>query len=258
MKKKILLIITAILTIIITGIAIWYFKYIYKYNQIAKFTNNRNQEIYILGTYHNEHFKKPFNYSMQDITNCIKNIDPDIVLIESREDTYRDYNVVDGPIDMILAYSYCVQENIEVGMIDYWEINDNTKPGTTDKKRDDMINNNIMKKLETIPEGKKVLIICGDAHLHEQTKRFKKQGFNKERIQNKKELFRGDDSFKYPALMQETIENKINYASTTLKDDINNNLNNDKNKDEWKKSSDALVDNLKKQLELVKENKLYY
>ena len=52
MKKKILLIITAILTIIITGIAIWYFKYIYKYNQIAKFTNNRNQEIYILGTYH--------------------------------------------------------------------------------------------------------------------------------------------------------------------------------------------------------------
>lgn len=258
MKKKILITALIVLAIILVGATIWYFKYIYKYNQIAKFKNDRNQEIYILGTYHNEHFKKSFNYSMQDITSCIKNVNPDIVLIESREDTYKNYNVVDGPIDMILAYSYCAEKNIDVEMIDYWEVNDNTKPGTTDKKRDDIINDNIMKKLEAIPEGKKVLIICGDAHFHEQTKRFKKQGFSKEKIQDKKELFHGDESFKYPELMQETIENKINYASKILKEDIEKNLNDDKNKEEWKKSSDALIKNLKNQLELVKDNKLYF
>lgn len=82
MKKKILIVLIVMVIFIFVGFSIWYFKYIYKYNQIAKFINENNQDIYFLGTYHGEHFNRFLNYSMQDIAMCIKNINPDIVLIE--------------------------------------------------------------------------------------------------------------------------------------------------------------------------------
>jgi len=255
-KKKVLLSILSVFVIVLIAGVIYYFKYLYKYNQIARFTNDRNQDVYILGTYHNMHMKKIFNYSMEDITSCIKNVNPDVILIESREKTYDDYNVVDGPIDMILAYSYGVQEKIDIEMIDYWEIDDDNEPGTTNKNRDDIINNNIIKKLDSIGEGKRVLIICGDTHFHEQIKRFKGNGFNKVKIENKKKLFSVDYDFKYPVLMEKVIEDKIEYSSTILKNDLNN-LKNSDNREKWEKAIDSLVKNLKKQLELVKENKLY-
>ena len=258
MKKKILIVLIVIVIFIFVGFSIWYFKYIYKYNQIAKFINENNQDIYILGTYHGEHFNRFLNYSMQDIAMCIKNINPDIVLIESREETYRDYNVIDGPIDMILAYSYCKQENISIDMIDYWEVNDNTMPGTTDEKRDDIINKNIIKKLDNNLDKKRVLIICGDTHFREQIKRFKNQKFKEEKIKNRKELFYGEEDFKYPLIMQDIIENKIDYVSNILKNDIDNKIKNNKNKEEWQENCNFLIQNLKRQLELVKDNKLYY
>ena len=258
MKNKILKILMIIMMLIISILSIWYYKYIYKYNQIAKFTNESNQEIYILGTYHGKHLNKAFNYSLQDITSVIKNINPDMVLIESREDTYKDYNVIDGPIDMIIAYSYCIQENIDIGMIDYWKLNDEVSPRTTDKKRDDIINDNIIEKIDSNKDKKKILIICGDTHFHEQIKRFKSQGLKKVHIKNKKELFHDNGTFKYPLLMQKTIEDKINYISTIFNDEILKNIHNDKNKAKWINNSNELIENLKKQLELVKENKLYY
>jgi len=56
--------------------------------------------------------------------------------------------------------------------------------------------------------------------------------------------------------MEKVIEDKIEYSSTILKNDLNN-LKNSDNREKWEKAIDSLVKNLKKQLELVKENKLY-
>ena len=114
MKKKILIAVSVILILCIGFAAFWYFTYLYKYNQIVEFRNDRDQDIYMLGTYHSQHFNKSMGYSMADIVNCIKNVDPDVVLIEAREETFDRYGAIDGPIDMILAYSYCVQEGIDV------------------------------------------------------------------------------------------------------------------------------------------------
>ena len=187
-----------------------------------------------------------------------KRLNPDMVLIESREDTYQDYNVIDGPIDMILVYSYSLQENIDIGMIDYWEVNDEASPRTTNKKRDNIINDNIIEKIDRNKDKKKILIICGDTHFHEQIKRFNSQGLKKLEIKNKKELFYDNGTFKYPLLMQKTIEDKINYISTVFNDEIIKNIHNDKNKEKWINNSNDLIENLKKQLDLVKENKVYY
>lgn len=80
----------------------------------------------------------------------------------------------------------------------------------------------------------------------------------KTKISNKKDIFRGKEEFKYPSLMQETIKNKINYISTIEKEEIINNVSNKENKEIWLESADILIDSLETQLNLVKENKLYY
>ncbi len=258
MKKKMLILISVILTLCIGFAAFWYFTYLYKYNQVVEFRNERDQDIYMLGTYHSQHFNSYMNYSMADIVNCIKNVDPDVVLIESREDTYNEYGVVDGPIDMILAYSYCVQEGIDVGMIDYWKIDNDTRPNTTDKNRDDIIHANILEKLDSIYDGSRVMIICGDTHLHEQTKRFKSDGYEWVNIQDRRSLFEKQGEFKYPEIMSAVIEDKIDYITTILVDEINSNVNDDSVREEWINASSSLADALRTQLVLIENNELYY
>lgn len=258
MKKKILILVSALLILCIGFVAFWYFTYLDKYNQVVEFRNEKEQDIYMLGTYHSQHFNKYMNYSMADIVNSIRNVDPDVVLIESREDTFNEYGVVDGPIDMILAYSYCVQERIDVGMIDYWKIDNSTGPNTTDKNRDDIIHSNILDKLDSIEDGKRVMIICGDTHLHEQTKRFKAEGYEWISIQDRRGLFEPQGEFKYPAMMSAVIEDKINYLSTTEIDEINDNVTDDAVREEWLDADSNLSNTLKTQKELVENNELYY
>lgn len=86
------------------------------------------------------------NYSIADITSCIDNILPDVVFIESREEVFNEYGIIDGSIDIILTYSYCTEKAIPVKMIDHWELSNSTKPNTTIDERDDEIYNNILYK----------------------------------------------------------------------------------------------------------------
>lgn len=108
------------------------------------------QEIYIMGTFHAEHFEQHANYTIEEMINAINNIKPDVVFIEAREESFIEYGVVDGPIDMCIAYSRCTENNIPVKMIDYWEITNDSKTSTTTDERDDRIRNNITKKLDII------------------------------------------------------------------------------------------------------------
>ena len=248
-----------IVLMVIVGVSLaWYFKDIYKYNQIAEYKNNREQEIYILGTYHSQHFKKYMNYSMEDIVSCIKNVDPDVVFIESREKTYIEHNVIDGPIDMILSYSYCVENGFNVEMIDYWEINNETRPNTTDDSRDDRIYENITEKLSKYDEGCRVLIVCGDTHFREQGKRFLDAGFKRVKIQNKNTVFDSDGEFKYPKMMADVIDDKIAYIGSDLKDFINTNVTDSETKQLWLDTTEALAKTLKKQADTVRNEQLYY
>ncbi|MBO5337096.1 MAG: hypothetical protein J6A94_08235 [Lachnospiraceae bacterium] len=80
------------------------------------------QEVYIMGTFHTEHFERYANYSIEEMINAINSIEPDVVFIEARENRFTEYGVVDGTIDMCIVYSYCFDNNIPVEMIDYWEI----------------------------------------------------------------------------------------------------------------------------------------
>lgn len=78
-----------------------------------------------MGIFHSEHFKRYANYSIEEMTNAINNIEPDLVFIEARESSFTEYGVVDGPVDMCVAYCYCLYNNIFVEMTDYWKIDNN-------------------------------------------------------------------------------------------------------------------------------------
>ena len=165
-KKKRIVTLSIIITLVILVVVALYVNL--KVFTVKKVLMADEQEVYIMGTFHTEHFERYANYSIEEMINAVKNIEPDVVFIEARENSYTEYGVVDGPIDMCIAYSYCSDNNIPVEMIDHWEITNDSKTNTTTEERDDQIHNNIMEKLADY-ESKRILVICGFGHLHAQT-----------------------------------------------------------------------------------------
>jgi len=116
-KKKRIIMISIVITLVILIVAALYVNL--KVFTVKKVLMADEQEVYIMGTFHTEHFKRYANYSIEEMINAVKNIEPDVVFIEARENSYTEYGVVDGPIDMCIAYRYCSDNNIPVEMIDH-------------------------------------------------------------------------------------------------------------------------------------------
>lgn len=167
---------------------------------VKKVQSEGGQEVYLMGTFHMDHFDPLANYSVEEMLDAIENIDPDVVFIEAREESYEQYGVVDGPVDMCIAYCYCQDNNIPVEMVDYWKVdNENYKTNTTTDDRDDHIHQRIMEKLE-LYDNKKVLVICGFGHLYPQLNRLLGDGFKKNTIHNVSSLFKSNGrEFAYPS-----------------------------------------------------------
>ncbi len=226
---------------------------------VKKIVMNDNQDIYVMGTFHQEHFERYANYSIDEMINAIVSIDPDVVFIEAREESFAENGVVDGPIDMCIAYSYCINNNIPIEMIDYWKVDNNYKAGTTTDDRDDHIHENIMDKMK-LYENKKILVICGFGHLNAQTKRLLADGGKTERIRNITALFQSDiANFSYPSSICEVWEQRtLFYAHTYPKivqadDSINDDI-----KAMWPEDENNGFYNWQmKYCELFKNNHLY-
>ena len=114
-KKKRIVTLSIIITLVILVVVALYVNL--KVFTVKKVLMADEQEVYIMGTFHTEHFERYANYSIEEMINAINSIEPDVVFIEARENSYTEYGVVDGPIDMCIAYSYCSDNNILVEMI---------------------------------------------------------------------------------------------------------------------------------------------
>ena len=82
--KKVLICIAAMLGIVFALATVIYIN-------IKNFTVKRmqtadGQEVYLMGTFHTNHFDSMSNYSIEEMLNAIQNIDPDVVFIEAREE----------------------------------------------------------------------------------------------------------------------------------------------------------------------------
>ncbi len=220
--KKVLAGTGAILCIVFVLVMVCYINL--KSFTVKKIVTTAGQDVYLMGTFHTDHFDSLANYSIEEMLNAIKNIDPDVVFIEAREEYYEKYGVVDGPIDMCITYCYCQDNNIPVEMVDYWKVdNENYKRNTTTDGRDDHIHQNIMEKMK-LYEDKKILVVCGFGHLYPQTNRLLDEGFNKGSIPHRSKLFRSEEEFEYPSSICEVWEDRVSFYSRIYPEIIYQNI----------------------------------
>lgn len=256
-KKKRIIFVSIVVALVILIVAALYVNL--KAFTIKKVLMAEEQEVYIMGTFHTEHFERYANYSIEEMINAINSIEPDVVFIEARENSYTEYGVVDGPIDMCIAYSYCSDNNIPVEMIDHWEITNDSKTNTTTEERDDRIHNNIMEKLAEY-ESKRILVICGFGHLSAQTERLMEVGGQKQYISHKSGLFKGEkEKFVYPGELCDVWEERVLFYAHTVPQLVQKNeALNEETKAKWPEDVDGAFYNWQmKYCNLFEGNNLY-
>jgi len=109
---------------------------------LYKPAGNNRQNIYILGTIHGGHFDKNNKYSLADIQSVIDTVNPDIILVEVRQETYDKYRILDGPNEMTFAWCYAKEKSIEVRGIDWWSPAEGMPNATLTKRDDNIFKNN--------------------------------------------------------------------------------------------------------------------
>jgi hypothetical protein len=235
-------------------------RYLNKNSLLEKFTTEQGQEVYLLGTFHENHFNKWLNYSLEDVLSVVENLKPDVVFIEAREKYFKDYGAVDGPIDMAVVYSYCNENDIPVEMIDWWVVDNNYKSNTTNDKRDDMIFENISSKLMTTKANTKILVVCGAGHYYEQTKRFLNHGFEKQKMKNKSTYFDCHDTkFEYPESLVDVWEKRSYFYAYTYPEVVgqDNTLDDDIKAEFTEGNHDAFYNQQLEYNEYFSKNRLY-
>lgn len=256
--KKVLICAAAVLVIVFVLAMIIYVNI--KNFTVKRLQSATGQEVYLMGTFHVNHFDALSNYSVEEMLNAIENIDPDVVFIEAREEYYQQYGVVDGPVDMCIAYCYCRGNDIPVEMVDYWEVdNDNYAKNTTTDDRDDHIHQNIMEKLK-LYDDQKVLIICGFGHLYPQLSRLQSEGFDKDHIPAVSSLFDGNGvEFVYPSSICDIWELRVHFYAYTYPELIQaDETINDEVKSQWPvDENNWFYDSQMRFCDLFRANQLY-
>lgn len=215
-KKYIIGSVVGLLTIIGVVLFLLWNRYLNKNSLLTRFVTESGQEIYLLGTYHENHFNKWFNYSMEDMLCVVENVQPDMVFLEAREEYFEQYGVVDGPIDMSVVYSYCLEHDIPVEFVDWWVVDNNYQSGTTSDVRDDAIFSNIKRKLQDLKNNETVLVVCGGGHFYEQAKRFERAGFVEKKMSQKSTYFSSESVvFAYPTSAAEVWEKRAYFYAYT-------------------------------------------
>jgi hypothetical protein len=180
--------------------------------------DNNHQNIYILGTIHQDHFNKHYNFSLAGVQNVIDEIRPDLLLLEIRQETFDKYGALDGPPEMIFAWSYANEKGIIVSGIDYWHPS-LSLPNTTYKERDDRIYDNI---ITASNKKKNILVLIGADHLYKLDERFISHGYQRIRIANKEQYFKNSDNFNfvYPDSYKAEFNKRNNFLKNIFPDEV--------------------------------------
>lgn len=212
-------------------------------------------KLYCLGTIHGAHFSNK-DYTLRHLQNIVENLKPDYIFIESREDTYQKYGVLDGPIEMRFLFAYGREHNIPVEMIDYWYIDDNFPKlqNTTWAERDEEMMKNIQEKLKNVKEGEKVLLCFGTAHYYYEVPRFKKMGFKERPIENKVDYLKGPEDFEYPKTLAQDLKDFIYYSQHGLQDILNSNIKDNIIREDVSKLFADYEETMKIYLKMVESN----
>lgn len=132
------------------------------------------QSIYILGTIHGAHLSVT-GYSLWHIEAVIKNLHPDLVLVESCPEELNKDNWGDGPIEMLFSSLTAMELGIPVKGMDWWDLS-LLGARRSNKKREDKM---FAQASCHISNQRKILIITGFSHVPEFTQRFLREGYSR-------------------------------------------------------------------------------
>lgn len=227
-----------------------------KENLVSKYTTLKEQTVYTVGTLHDAHFDREQDYSLKDLKSLLENLNPDYIFIEAREESLEEYDVIDGPIEMIYAYSYGLEHDIPVRLIDYWKIDNNIVTNYSDDFRDNQIFYNMNEKLKEIEADKIIVVLYGASHYFYQKPRIELAGWREGKIDNIQDLFQSNtDEFTYPKGMEVVIDKKMDYAQFIIPEIARENIT-DQNVLENFLQVD-MKETLENYKKIVRENMLY-
>ncbi|HHZ06976.1 MAG TPA: hypothetical protein GX401_09415 [Clostridiales bacterium] len=259
-RNAILLSIAGVLLVVVTVGGILWNRYLNKNSLITAYSSLQGREIYILGTLHDTHFNKLAGYSMEDILSAVKNINPDVVMLEARADIFEEYGAVDGPVDMSVVYAYCLDNSIPVELIDWWVVDNTYEENKTNGRRDDEIHNNIILKSAAYSDDSRILFVCGSGHFYEQAKRLEADGYSKMRLTARADYFKNPDKdFRYPASVCDVWEKRAYFYAYTYPEivDADETLSEDIKKKFTGGNHDGFYRQLMKYCKLFESDELY-
>lgn len=227
-----------------------------KENLVSKYTTLKEQTVYTVGTLHDAHFGREQDYSLKDLESLMENLNPDYIFIEAREESLEEYDVIDGPIEMIYAYSYGLEHDIPVRLIDYWKTDNNIVTNYSDDFRDNQIFYNMNEKLKEIEADKTIVVLYGASHYFYQKPRIELAGWREGKIDNIQDLFQSStDEFTYPKGMEVVIDKKMDYAQFIIPEIARENITDQKVLENFLQvDMKETLENYKK---IVRENMLY-
>jgi len=205
-----------------------------------------DKEVFILGSLHHMHYSLP-DYSFQHLKAVLTNLKPDILLIESRQEELDNHNYADGPIEMFYLHMAAKDLNIPVNGVDWFSYKE-SKPGTTNKKRDQIITQNIIDKSK---DHKKVLVIIGATHMLVGTKMLKQKGYKIDGLdlEDKQSLFSNSDkNFIFPRDTIEYVNKKIKIEKDKLQSQTMNEI--------WQNATQRVILDLESFIKKIEDKQL--
>ncbi|AKN32899.1 hypothetical protein Ccar_19425 [Clostridium carboxidivorans P7] len=203
-----------------------------------------NQQIYFLGTDHTMLLdSEPYSYL--NLKSAIENLKPDVLLIESRPDQLAEGNFADGPTEMLYCHLIADNLHIPVKGVDWWVPNDANTPSSTNRIRDNSINENILKN---VIGHKKVLILMGRDHVSLEEPKLESAGYKKvffSEIEKINLLKIHDKKLIYPKGMNYYIQKRIAYEKNCIGTVYKT--------DTWKKQGLDLIENLNRISKIIQQ-----
>ena len=204
-----------------------------KYKMIRKYVKG-DKALFLLGTVHGLHYKLK-HFSHLHLQATLNMINPELLLVESRQEEIEKENLADGPLEMLFIHLLAKDKEIPVKGIDWFEI-DIGKPVTTTKTRDKVIYNNIM---TNINDYKSVLVLFGASHMLITSKKLKRDGYKRVKL-TKAEIdnifLSENEGFSYHPSTAKYLKIRIE----SLKKLLNNSLINEI----WTKRINIVIENL--------------
>ncbi|XMB85367.1 hypothetical protein RJG79_08030 [Mycoplasmatota bacterium WC44] len=214
-----------------------------RYNLITKFVEQEN-EIYMIGSLHGMHFQLE-NFSFLHLKAALENIQPDLLLLESCQEEIEKGNIADGPPEMLYLHLFAKELGIPVKGIDWTDL-ENSKPGTTNEKRDKEIVKNIINYSKNI---KKVMVVYGASHYLLNLPIFENKDFYKVELTNDEidSIYSNlDDKFEFHKDTAKYIKIRIEEEKKLL--------DSDKVSSEWKERIPMLIKELEGFVQMLQGN----